>query len=117
MFSLLSQLWDKIKWFSPSYSGSYLEYYIDTISNFFKTFRVGRFPEWKHEGWQLIGYFGELPDPRYPVELMLGWRTILIGFFKVKALPEDGEEIHGQHIKWSLVQGQIWLPFGRFGKM
>lgn len=75
MVSLINWIWDGVK---NTYKGSYLEYYLDTAWKFFTTLRFGRFPDWKHEGWQMIGYFGELPDPRYPAELMLGWRTVLI---------------------------------------
>lgn len=98
------------------YKGSYLEYYVDSIRSFFQGLRFGRFPIWEHKGWQVIFYFGN-PPGAMPGELM-GWRTLLFGVLKVKQLPEDkNAEITSENIHGFLVQGQIWLPFDRFGKI
>jgi hypothetical protein len=45
------------------------------------SFRFGKFPEWKFKGWQVIFFFGTLPDPEVPASLRLGWKTILFGVF------------------------------------
>lgn len=80
-----------------------------------KSIRFGRFPVWSHEGWQVVAYFGELPGVEMLPHEMLGWRTLLFGVFKVTSLPENtDEEITSKNIRGFLVQGQIWLPFGKF---
>lgn len=80
-------------------------------------FRFGRFPDWQFKGWQFIFHFGSLADRDMPHILLLGWKTIFFGAFKVKELPPEGQEIRGENIKGTIVQGQIWFPFDRFGKL
>lgn len=53
------------------------------------SFRFGRFPDWKFAGWQFIFYFGSLADKDMPHILLLGWKTVLLGIFKVKELPPE----------------------------
>lgn len=87
------------------------------FSYYAQSFRFGRFPDWQFKGWQFIFHFGSLADRDMPHILLLGWKTVLLGVFKVKELPPEGQEIKGENIKGTILQGQIWFPFDRFGKL
>lgn len=79
--------------------------------------KFSKFPDWKHEGWQVTLFFGSLPDPHAPMMIILGWKTLIFGVFKKNATLEEGKEITSDKIKGFILQGQIWLPFDRFGKL
>lgn len=82
-----------------------------------KSFRFGRLPDWKFLGWQFTFFFGKHADPEVPLSLQRGWKSLIIGVFKLKYLPEEGAEITSENVSGGIVQLQVWLPFDNFGKL
>lgn len=82
-----------------------------------KKIRFGRFPDWQFPGWQVLFFFGALPDPQIPRALIMGWRTFLLGVVKVRGKIEPQQEVTGEHVRGTILQGQVWLPWDRFGKL
>lgn len=82
-----------------------------------KKVRFGRLPDWKFMGWQFTFFFGKIADPNVPLLLQNGWKTIIVGVFKVKELPKEDWEIKSENIQGAILQGQVWLPFDQFWKL
>ena len=61
---------------------------------------------------RLQARFGAYPDPEVPLALQMGWKTCIIGFFKVK---DTKKEIDKTNIKGFVFQFRIWLPLDGFG--
>lgn len=77
-----------------------------------KQTRLARLPDFKHDGLQATFFFGAYPDPEVPLALQMGWKTCIIGFFKVK---DTKKEIDKTNIKGFVFQFRIWLPLDGFG--
>lgn len=82
-----------------------------------KKIRFGKLPDWKFKGWQFTFFFGKIADPNVPLLLQNGWRTAIVGIFKMKELPKEDWEIKSENIQGVILQGQVWLPFDNFGKL
>ena len=82
-----------------------------------KSFRFGKLPDWTFFGWQFTFFFGKHADPEVPLSLQRGWKSLIIGVFKLKYLPEEGAAITSENVSGGIVQLQVWLPFDNFGKL